>query len=254
MKTYLLFFVIFYYFLLSCSSNTESEKLENKLYISITDSNDVKLEGVGLHFFYDLGWGNKIIKHVENNHTLSKITEFELYQNFPNPFNPMTSIQFSLSTSNFVTLEIVNRIDSTVISTLINSELAPGMYQVNWDGTNNYGEYVTNNIYNYILSTHDSSASKNLFINMADPEHIKSLNCIPLAVSNNEGEMQISYDIFPINIDTKQTDEVGNELGILTINNTITLIFIKDGFKPLKSEVTIINNQPIDIKITLEQN
>ena len=39
---------------------------------------------------------------------------------------------------------------------------------------------------------------KEMFLNMVDSEHIKSLNCIPLEFSDIEGKMEFDYSDFPI--------------------------------------------------------
>jgi len=61
-----------------------------------------------------------------------KITSFKLQQNFPNPFNPATAIEFSLAQSEFVTLRIYN-ILGELVSTLVSERLAAGKYEYEWD-------------------------------------------------------------------------------------------------------------------------
>jgi photosystem II stability/assembly factor-like uncharacterized protein len=56
---------------------------------------------------------------------------FELFQNFPNPFNPETRIQFALQKTIFVTLKVHDLLGEEV-STLVNEEKPPGMYDVTW--------------------------------------------------------------------------------------------------------------------------
>jgi len=60
---------------------------------------------------------------------------FELYQNFPNPFNPSTNIRIDLSGSSFVNLTIYD-IMGREAATLVNEQLASGTYEVNWDASN----------------------------------------------------------------------------------------------------------------------
>lgn len=65
---------------------------------------------------------------------------FRLYQNYPNPFNPITKLRFDIpftkgGKAGFVTLKIYNILGSEVI-TLINEQLKPGTYEVDWNTSN----------------------------------------------------------------------------------------------------------------------
>ncbi len=70
---------------------------------------------------------------------------FNLYQNFPNPFNPATSIKFDIAKSGNVKLVIFDMLGKK-ISTLINEKLSPGTYQVSFDGSS-----LSSGIYFYQL-------------------------------------------------------------------------------------------------------
>lgn len=60
---------------------------------------------------------------------------FELYSNYPNPFNPSTKIRYAISQSAFTTLKVYSMLGQEV-ATLINEEKTPGVYEVNFDATN----------------------------------------------------------------------------------------------------------------------
>jgi photosystem II stability/assembly factor-like uncharacterized protein len=60
--------------------------------------------------------------------------EFQLDQNYPNPFNPTTTLRFSIPSPQFVTLRIYDTIGREV-SILVNEELQPGSYTVQWNAT-----------------------------------------------------------------------------------------------------------------------
>ena len=68
-------------------------------------------------------------------------TRFNLYQNYPNPFNPTTNIKFDIAKTAFVKIVIFDVLGREV-NTLVNSEIQPGKYSVNWDaGLHNSGIY-----------------------------------------------------------------------------------------------------------------
>jgi phosphatidylserine/phosphatidylglycerophosphate/cardiolipin synthase-like enzyme len=60
---------------------------------------------------------------------------FWLGQNYPNPFNPATEINFSVGTRHVVSLRVYDILGREVI-TLVNEELNPGVYRVQWDARN----------------------------------------------------------------------------------------------------------------------
>jgi pectinesterase len=67
-------------------------------------------------------------------------TAYALSQNFPNPFNPSTTIQFAVPVRSQVRMEIFNVIGQTV-STLVNGEYQPGIHRVVWDAHAASGVY-----------------------------------------------------------------------------------------------------------------
>ena len=71
---------------------------------------------------------------VEGNQTNVPVS-FELAQNFPNPFNPVTTIRYQLQKTGFVTLKVYDLIGREV-ATLVNEEKPAGRYEVKFDGTN----------------------------------------------------------------------------------------------------------------------
>ncbi len=75
---------------------------------------------------------------------------FELYDNYPNPFNPETTIEFSLQKNSNVLLKIYNSLGQE-IKTLSKGNKPSGIHRFTWDGTNNYGSEVGSGIYIYSL-------------------------------------------------------------------------------------------------------
>ncbi len=77
--------------------------------------------------------------------------DFELAQNFPNPFNPSTTIAYKIGASSQVNLTVYNILGKRV-KTLVDIRQASGQYQVSWDGTNRTGESVPSGTYFYRLT------------------------------------------------------------------------------------------------------
>ena len=79
-------------------------------------------------------------------------TEFALFQNFPNPFNPETTIKYNLAEGSDVHLQIYN-ILGQVVRTMVAERQSAGRYQVKWSGTDDRGMPVSSGIYFYQLAT-----------------------------------------------------------------------------------------------------
>ncbi len=79
-------------------------------------------------------------------YTVEKPKSFALYNNYPNPFNPSTSIKYDLVKRVNVSLVIYD-INGRVVKNLVNSEQSAGYYNITWDGTNIDGNTVSTGIY-----------------------------------------------------------------------------------------------------------
>ena len=78
-------------------------------------------------------------------------TSYELMPNYPNPFNPETSIGFALPTTGQVELTIYNTLGQRV-ATLVSGEFPAGLHQVVWDGRDGDGRTVASGVYLYRLA------------------------------------------------------------------------------------------------------
>lgn len=92
-------------------------------------------------------------------------TEDRLEPNFPNPFNPQTSIFFSLSGAEprLTTLIIYNQLGQQV-RTLVNELLYPGHHEVIWDGQDDRGQRVSSGVYLYQLRSGQFSSSRQMLL------------------------------------------------------------------------------------------
>jgi formylglycine-generating enzyme required for sulfatase activity len=88
---------------------------------------------------------------------------FTLHQNFPNPFNPATTIPYSLSTSGHVRLDIFN-ITGQRITTLVDTHMVEGSHTTSWDGRDNSGKAVGAGIYLYSLTSGGMSEARKMLL------------------------------------------------------------------------------------------
>ena len=85
-------------------------------------------------------------------------SRYELKQNFPNPFNPSTTIRFSLPEAGFITLKIFNSVGEE-IALLVNDEKQAGAYQVTWNA-----EGLASGVYFYSLITGKGIISRRMLL------------------------------------------------------------------------------------------
>lgn len=75
---------------------------------------------------------------------------FSLNQNFPNPFNSRTVIEFDLPQGGHVTMEIFN-LAGQIVATMIKDHRKAGHYQIRWDGKDDNGRALASGVYLYRL-------------------------------------------------------------------------------------------------------
>ncbi len=81
------------------------------------------------------------------------IAVFQLY-NYPNPFNPTTTINYSLKENTKVSLNIYN-IKGQKVKQLVSEQLSAGQHSVVWNGKDDNGKSVSSGIYFYKLKVSD---------------------------------------------------------------------------------------------------
>jgi len=87
---------------------------------------------------------------VTNRERGIKPRTIHLAQNFPNPFNPSTTISFELPQAAQVEVDILNTMGQRVRS-LVNGYFGAGEHQVTWDGRDDAGQKVSSGVYFYML-------------------------------------------------------------------------------------------------------
>jgi len=86
-----------------------------------------------------------------------------LEENFPNPFNPSTTIRYAIEEGCRVRLRIYN-LAGQLVRELVDQWQAPGWYGVEWDGRDEEGAEVGNGVYLYELRAGDRRSRRKMML------------------------------------------------------------------------------------------
>ena len=95
---------------------------------------------------------------VEDEESLITLTEYNLLQNFPNPFNPTTRIKFQIVEQGNVSLKVYDILGKEV-TTLVNEERSAGTYEATFDASE-----LTSGIYFYKLQAGSFVETKKMIL------------------------------------------------------------------------------------------
>ena len=119
--------------------------------------------------FYTEELGGAALKKISStSHLQAEISgpipdEFSLDQNFPNPFNPDTKIQFALPQATHVQIRIYNTLGQ-VVKTLVDDNYQAGIFQVGWNSKDEAGQLVPSGVYFYQIKAGDFQAQRKLLL------------------------------------------------------------------------------------------
>lgn len=100
---------------------------------------------------------------VSNDEIVPATSETALFDNYPNPFNPNTTISFNLKQASNVKLSIYN-VKGQLVNTLVNDNMTSGKHAVSWNGKNTNNKSVTSGVYFYKLETNSYSSAKKMML------------------------------------------------------------------------------------------
>jgi len=90
-------------------------------------------------------------------------TEFIVHNNFPNPFNPTTTISYELPKNSFVNIIIYDLLGREV-KVLVSGELVSGFHEIIWDGKDNFGRSVGAGVYFYLIKAGEFRQTKKMVL------------------------------------------------------------------------------------------
>ncbi len=88
---------------------------------------------------------------------------FVLEQNFPNPFNPSTTLRYELPEDGLVNVTIYDMMGRQV-STLVSSQQAAGYKSIQWNATNDFGKPVSAGVYLYQIQAGEFVQTKKMVL------------------------------------------------------------------------------------------
>ena len=101
------------------------------------------------------------ITDIKDEFNLPEITA--LKGNYPNPFNPSTTIYFDIASDSDVKIEIYN-IKGQKVITLLDKSFRPGKHSIEWNGNDEKGNNVSSGIYFYKMTTTDYLSIKRMMM------------------------------------------------------------------------------------------
>lgn len=129
----------------------------NNQQIAITWQDNRRRKGLDIYakiFTWD--WEGIVNSSHANNRFPS---DFELKNNYPNPFNSHTNINFILAKPSSISLIVYNLLGKK-IKTIISGNVQSGKHSVNWSGLNDANEVVSSGVYFYRLEVPMNGQSK----------------------------------------------------------------------------------------------
>ncbi|MDP8269163.1 MAG: C25 family cysteine peptidase [Candidatus Tenebribacter davisii] len=94
---------------------------------------------------------------------LPELSSSLIASNYPNPFNPSTTIAYSLPNDGLIELKVFNT-KGQLVKTLIDGEQPAGFYEIVWSGKDDNEKSVSSGIYFYKLVTKDETVMKKMVI------------------------------------------------------------------------------------------
>ena len=114
-------------------------------------------------FFDSIDNCNESCSTISNDEITQIPTTFVVYKNYPNPFNPVTTLRYDLPKNSHVNITIFDILGREV-KTLINQTQNAGYRSVIWDATNDYGKPVSAGIYLYQIQAGEYISTKKMVL------------------------------------------------------------------------------------------
>ena len=90
-------------------------------------------------------------------------TQYVLHDAVPNPFNPQTTLTFSLPSASHVRLTVYD-VSGRLVATLLDEDRGPGVWNVVWEGRDKTSQRVSSGVYFYRIEAGDFIETKRMVL------------------------------------------------------------------------------------------
>ena len=129
--------------------------------VDLTDVFQFKVEGNGTIYWDNFYFYSNFVG--VNNRSETFPQGFALEQNFPNPFNPITSLRYDLPEDGLVNITVYDMM-GRIVKTLINSSQTAGYKSIRWNATNDRNEPVSAGLYLYTIQAGEFRQTKKMVL------------------------------------------------------------------------------------------
>ncbi len=140
-----------------CRSLNLAPTTDNATWLAWSDSR------FGNDIFYNLKIQKVDMQPIGTDNPVNAPAAFKLNNNYPNPFNPETTISFSLPTKAKVELSVYN-IKGQKVTNLVNETMPAGKHAVTWKGMNSANKPVSSGVYFYKMTANGKSQIRKMLL------------------------------------------------------------------------------------------
>lgn len=137
--------------------------ISGELYLGYNDYYFADNFGYYIAYVFSKSFLRSSTSAMLNNEEKITLNDITLSKNYPNPFNPRTTINFSITKVSQVQINVFNSKGQN-IKILINEPKNPGNYSVIWDGTDFYNNQLSSGQYYYQLKVNGLVKSEKMIL------------------------------------------------------------------------------------------
>ena len=140
----------------------DDKGLDSTLTLMVPEDNSHQFSAIIQYKFLDNN-GNYLLNNIADINIDLLPKEFAVYNNYPNPFNPITTVLYELPDSRNVQIRLIDLMGRTIKSINLDG-VAPGRHSYIWNGTNELGNLVSTGIYFIQINAGSDTAIKKMLL------------------------------------------------------------------------------------------